>query len=99
MRTPHVFPGRIRPGLIEADLALFGGRGQGRRFPGRIRPGLIEATLGQRLWQLGGECFRGGFAPASLKLGDEPAEAEARRRRFPGRIRPGLIEATASPGM
>ena len=59
----HPFPGRIRPGLIEAPFAG-AGMSPVRAFPGRIRPGLIEANrLRANRLALGG--FRGGSPPSN----------------------------------
>ena len=80
--TP-LFPGRTRPGLIEAGADTAEPRSNRETvFPGRTRPGLIEACQRIDLQHH----FRGGPAPASLKR-------RYPRIGFPGRTRPGLIEA------
>ena len=78
------FPGRSRPGLIEACIAPSTGLTPVRaRFPGRSRPGLIEASHGPTPGLPGRS--RPGLIEASI--------GPARARHFPGRSRPGLIEA------
>jgi len=64
--TWDAFPGRERPGLIEAPSSP---RSASSRldFPGRERPGLIEALALPRR-ALPGPAFRGASAPASLSL-------------------------------
>ena len=45
-RFRKAFPGRYRPGLIEAMKTYWTHAGHKRTFPGRYRPGLIEASAG-----------------------------------------------------
>ena len=61
-----IFPGWIRPGLIEATVPEQYIEWW-TAFPGWIRPGLIEAAA--TICAAGTYCppFRGGSAPASLK--------------------------------
>ena len=66
--APASFPGRTRPGLIEASTGMQI-EGELILFPGRTRPGLIEAGQDGGQWEHWEHDFRGGPAPASLKQG------------------------------
>ena len=89
-----IFPGWIRPGLIEATRTACRARRCRPSFPGWIRPGLIEA-LEMSACPSFCEVFPGWIRPGLI----EALHTKYRRTLdlpFPGWIRPGLIEARAA---
>ena len=92
MLESTTFPGWKRPGLIEAACATATTIAQRSPFPGWKRPGLIEAEGQIVAFATVVADFRGGNAPASLKLSTSAIEIPT-KSKFPGWKRPGLIEA------
>ena len=84
------FPGRYRPGLIEAAAAALAAAAEAA-FPGRYRPGLIEARGGGDDGNPA-HPFRGVIAPASLKPGPAAGQLELIERAFRGVIAPASLK-------
>ena len=90
------FPGRYRPGLIEAS-----GAGSGRRRWRTFRGVIAPASLKHHTHHNEGvvnECFPGRYRPGLIEArrGGMVAAGDA-GAPFPGRYRPGLIEALPAP--
>ena len=78
----HYFPGRERPGLIEASSER-GRAACSGPFPGRERPGLIEASVLPH-HPLRRSAFQGASALASLKRVGRADNSRAAASAFQG---------------
>ena len=89
-----LFPGRIRPGLIEAVPR----RRQPTRAPAYFRGGFAPASLKRLVHRSlpgGPTIFPGRIRPGLIEATTSRPQRRT-FRSFPGRIRPGLIEAATS---
>ena len=90
------FPGRYRPGLIEARADRGRQGNSDRPFRGVIAPASLKRQLRCQISILFG-AFPGRYRPGLIEAAGSRAQPSC-PARFPGRYRPGLIEAPWSAG-
>ncbi len=91
-----LYPGRLRPGLIEALLHPWLSPPRRRLYPGRLRPGLIEAPNSRQAFSTVLK-YPGRLRPGLIEARPHANPGFFTTRSYPGRLRPGLIEARSKP--